>query len=186
MRRIRDITPRMRRITLSGAELDAFESAAGSHPEFAAPGFDDHVKLIFASDGDIAGAVPRQLTHGIEWGPSETRLGRDYTPRRIERTDAGIELDLDFVLHGEGPAASWAGAAVPGDPLWFVGPKSSTVLPDGLDWVLLAGDETALPAIGRYLDERPSEAPVRVVVLVEDAAAKQQLALRAGDRVEWI
>ncbi|WP_435735956.1 siderophore-interacting protein [Cellulosimicrobium sp. PMB13] len=182
--RVVDVTPRMRRLTLVGPELGAFERDHLPMPAFAAPGFDDHVKLIFAADGDIEAALPVQRAHGIDWPPSSQRQGRDYTPRRVDPV-AG-ELDLDVVLHGDGPAAAWAAAAVPGSDVWFVGPKASTVWPDDVAWALLGGDETALPAIGRFLDERPVDVPVQVVVHVADEAARQDLALRAGDTVRWV
>ncbi|TFF16638.1 siderophore-interacting protein [Cellulosimicrobium funkei] len=182
--RVVDVTPRMRRVTLVGPELGAFERDGLPMPAFDAPGFDDHVKLVLASDGDVASALPVQRAHGIDWPPAPNRQGRDYTPRRWDPV-AG-ELDLDLVLHGDGPAAAWAGAARPGDALWFVGPKASTVWPDDVDWALLAGDETALPAIGRFLDERPVDVPVQVVVTVGDASAHQDLALRDGDTVRWV
>lgn len=182
MRALQDVTPRMRRVTLGGDRLGAIEVDGVQHPAFAAPGFDDHVKVIFASDGDVASALPVQLAHGIEWPASDTRLGRDYTPRRV----AADEFDLDFVLHGDGPAATWAMSAAVGDELWFVGPKSSTRLPDEVGQVLLAGDETALPAIGRYLDERPVDTPVVVIVTVSDPSARQELRLRPEDTIEWV
>ncbi|MFD5238195.1 siderophore-interacting protein [Streptomyces tendae] len=184
VRRVLDVTPRMRRVVLGGEQLGAFTRDGMDHPAFAAPGFDDHVKLILASDGDVRAALPAQLPHGIEWTPAENRLTRDYTPRRVD--PAAGEVDLDFVTHGDGPAAAWARAARVGDELWFVGPKSSLRLPERPDWILLAGDETALPAIGRFLDERPVDAPAHVLVTVADDAARQKLALREGDTVRWV
>ncbi|MFI8486442.1 siderophore-interacting protein [Streptomyces rubrogriseus] len=184
VRRVLDVTPRMRRVVLGGEQLGAFTRDGMDHPAFAAPGFDDHVKLILASDGDVRAALPAQLPHGIEWTPAENRLTRDYTPRRVD--PAAGEVDLDFVTHGDGPAAAWARAARVGDELWFVGPKSSLRLPERPDWILLAGDESALPAIGRFLDERPVDAPAHVLVTVADDAARQKLALREGDTVRWV
>ncbi|MDR5701686.1 siderophore-interacting protein [Agromyces aerolatus] len=184
VRRIHEVTPRMRRIVVGGDGLGSITRDGVTHPPFAAPGFDDHLKLIFAADGDVHAALPAQLPHGIEWGPSEHRQARDYTPRRFDPV-AG-ELDLDFVLHGDGPAAEWASRAGVGDELWFVGPKSSLKLPDELDWIVLIGDETALPAIGRYLDERPHDAPAHVLVTVSHDEARQELALRDGDTIAWV
>lgn len=184
VRRVYDVTPRMRRVTLAGDTLAAFSRDGLDLPAFATPAFDDHVKIILASDGDVSTAVPMQLENGIEWTPSDTRLARDYTPRRFDPVSG--ELDLDFVTHGHGPAATWARRARPGDTLWFVGPKSSTVVPEDVDWVLMAGDETALPAIGRFFEERPTDAPVRAVISIADPAARQELALRPTDQVEWI
>ncbi|MBM7819970.1 NADPH-dependent ferric siderophore reductase [Cellulosimicrobium cellulans] len=182
--RVVDVTPRMRRVTLVGPELGAFERDGLPMPAFDAPWFDDHVKIVLASDGDVASALPVQRAHGIDWPPAPNRQGRDYTPRRWDA--AAGELDLDLVLHGDGPAAAWARSARPGSELWFVGPKASTVWPDDVGWALLAGDETALPAIGRFLDERPVDVPVQVVVTIGAEEARQDLALRHGDTVRWV
>ncbi|WP_411097221.1 siderophore-interacting protein [Streptomyces sp. 020-2-3H-GM] len=184
VRRVHEVTPRMRRVVLGGADLAAFTRDGIDRPAFAAPGFDDHVKLILASDGDVRAALPAQLPHGIEWTPAEHRVTRDYTPRRVD-PDAG-ELHLDFVVHGDGPAETWSASAREGDELWFVGPKSSLRLPERLDWIHLVGDETALPAIGRFLDERPLDAPAHVLVTVPHDEARQELALRDGDTVTWV
>ncbi|MFI7291230.1 siderophore-interacting protein [Streptomyces anulatus] len=184
VRRVHEVTPRMRRVVLGGEDLAAFTRDGTDNPAFAAPGFDDHVKLILAADGDVRAALPAQLPHGIEWTPAEHRLTRDYTPRRVDHR-AG-ELHLDFVVHGEGPAEAWSASAREGDELWFVGPKSSLRLPERLDWILLIGDETALPAIGRFLDERALDTPAHVLVTVSDDSARQELALRDGDTITWV
>lgn len=182
--RTTDITPRMRRVTLGGSQLRPFRSGDLDLPGFISEAFDDHIKLIFSTTDQVQEALPVQRAHSIDWLPCEHRAGRDYTPRRWD-PETG-ELDLDFVLHGDGPAASWARAATPGSQLWFVGPKSSTVLPEGIDWFLLAGDETALPAIGRFLDERPHAAPARIVVQVADDSARQELALGPEVSLQWV
>jgi NADPH-dependent ferric siderophore reductase len=182
--RVVDLNPRTRLVTLTGEQLGPFERDGLSLPAFTTEAFDDHVKLVFAVDGDLGPVLPVQLEDGIDWPPSETRRARDYTPRRFDPAEG--ELDLEFVLHGDGPAAVWAANAKPGDDLWFAGPKSSTVIPEDADWVLLAGDETALPAIARYMDERPVDAPVRVVVAVPDESAHRDFPTLPGDRVEWI
>lgn len=184
VRRVHEVTPRMRRVVLGGEDLAAFTRDGTGHPAFAAPGFDDHIKLILAADGDIRAALPAQLPHGIEWTPAEHRLTRDYTPRRVDLREG--ELHLDFVVHGEGPAETWSASAREGDELWFVGPKSSLRLPERLDWIFLIGDETALPAIGRFLDERPLDATAHVLVTVSDDSARQELALRDGDTITWV
>ncbi|MFC0672585.1 siderophore-interacting protein [Brachybacterium hainanense] len=174
-----DVTPRMRRVRLTGAELSGFRRDGLDLSPFAAPGFDDHVKLIFAPDGDLDAVVPRQLADGIEWTDAPQRQCRDYTPRAMD-LDAGW-IELDFVLHGDGPAAGWARSARTGDRLAMVGPKSSMLLPEETTGILLIGDETALPAIGRFLDERPLPVPAHALVVLEDPAGRQELALGAAD-----
>ncbi|MEU6855691.1 siderophore-interacting protein, partial [Rothia kristinae] len=183
---VQEVTPRMRRIRLGGEQLGSFVPAGleTTAPAFRAPSFDDHVKLIFAENGPVQAVLPRQLSEGIEWTPASARITRDYTPRAVD-ADAG-ELTLDFVLHGHGPAAAWARAARPGDELSFVGPKSSMHLPAEISAMLLVGDETALPAIGRFFDERPVQAPAHAVITVAEDTARQELALREGDSVTWV
>ncbi|UED86757.1 siderophore-interacting protein [Streptomyces profundus] len=178
------VNARTVRVTLTGEQLDGFRAAGRAQPAFASPAFDDHVKIIFADGGRIEDALPVQLPHGIEWPRAENRLTRDYTPRAV-RAEAR-ELDLDFVLGHQGPAAGWARRARPGDAVWIVGPKSSTVLPAGLDWIVLLGDETALPAVARFLEERPTTAPADVYLTIGDPAARVDLPTRPGDRVHWI
>lgn len=182
--RVVDVTPRMRRVTLTGPQLREFTNAGFDLPAFVSRGFDDHVKLVFAEGGDLAEALPIQRAHSIDWPETGFTATRDYTPRRFD-AERG-ELDLDFVRHGDGPAAGWAEQAKAGDALHIVGPKSSLVLPPDVEWMLLAGDETALPAIGRYLDERPDTFPVIVVVEIDDERAMQDFRLRDGDELHWI
>ena len=106
-----DLTPRMRRITLGGAQLQGFISL----------GSDDHVKLLFANNPAEQAAMdaldlPKE-------GVKPTM--REYTPRRIDLVNN--ELDLDFVLHGDGPASTWAAQAKPGHTLNIAGPRGSLV-----------------------------------------------------------
>ena len=116
----------------------------------AAP--DDHVKLFFLPDGEKKPTLPSMGSRGLEFPDGLPRPAhRDYTPRRYE--GAAGELDIDLVVHGDGPASTWASRAAPGAYIGVAGPRGSFVVPDTFDWYLLAGDETALPAIGRRLRE---------------------------------
>lgn len=182
--RVTDVTPRMRRVTLTGEQLADFTVDGMPMAPFVSTGFDDHVKIVLASAGPVESVLPQQLPHAVEWHPCEQRIMRDYTPRRFDA--AAGELDLDFVRHGDGPAATWAEQVSAGDTLHIVGPKSSLLLPTEVDRVVLVGDETALPAIGRYLDERPLPVPVDVVVQIGHLDARQELALTDRDTVSWL
>ena len=150
------LSPRMRRIVLGGPELDGFVSL----------GPDDHVKLFFPADGD------------------GDPVARDYTPRRH---DAGAgELSIDFVLHGDGPATAWAAAATAGQTLVVGGPRSSLLPPDDGWFTLLVGDETALPAIGRRLEEMKAGTPALVLIEVADAAEERHLLTAAAASIRWL
>ena len=171
--RVVDLTPRMRRITVGGAQLAGFISL----------GSDDHVKLFFPQTAEeLATLENLELSAGMK---SKTMPPmRDYTPRRYDLET--LELDIDFVLHGDGPAATWAAQARPGQWLYIGGPRGSMVVPDMFDSYLLIGDETALPAIARRLEELPANRRALVVVEVENAAEEQTLNSAASVDVIWV
>jgi len=146
--RSENVAPRMQRITLGGADLEGFTSLA--------PG--DHVKVFFP-DPSVGEIVTPTFVNGrpqAPEGPGQV-IARDYTPFAY-RADGenGPELDLDFVLHADsshgGPAALWAAAAKPGDPLIVAGPRGSHVPPANVERAILIADESALPAVTRWLD----------------------------------
>ncbi|MEO8640539.1 siderophore-interacting protein [Pseudomonas sp.] len=171
--RVIDLTPRMRRITLGGPELAGFVSL----------GTDDHVKLLFPqSAAEQAALETLVLGAGKDNGPMPAM--RDYTPRRYDLNT--LELDIDFVLHGDGPASTWAEQAKPGQFLHIGGPRGSMVVPDIFDSYLLIGDETALPAIARRLEGLAANRRALVIVEVENGAEQQRLESAAQVNVIWV
>jgi NADPH-dependent ferric siderophore reductase len=132
--------------------------------DFTSLSFDDHVKFMF---NDASGEQVR----------------RDYTPRRVD-TDAR-EVDIEFALHGHGGAAEWARNATVGQRAIIGGPRGSMILPLAMDWHLLIGDDSALPAVTRRLEELPAGARV-VAVLLVDAADRRTLVTRADARIHWV
>ena len=111
-------------------------------------------------------------------------VSRDYTPRRydpVERT-----LVLDFVNHDGGPGAGWARAALPGDRLDIAGPRGSQIIAGPVDHWLLIGDETALPAIGRRVEELPEQAHVTTVATVPGAEDEQVFVTAAHHQAHWV
>lgn len=162
----------MRRVTLAGPALEGLtvEEPAAS------------VRLLLpADDGGLV--IPR-------WNGNEFLLPdgrrppiRTFTPRRSDPETR--ELDLHIVVHGRGAASQWADAVGPGDPAAVSGPgRGYTVAPDAPAF-LLAGDETAIPAISQLLEVLPAQTPVQV--LIEAAAPDARLGLpdHPGASVEW-
>ncbi|KAA0949760.1 siderophore-interacting protein [Pseudomonas sp. ANT_H14] len=170
--RVVDITPRMRRITLSGEQLAGFVSL----------GSDDHIKLLFPQTAAEYVAL-QSPTFSIK-GDGPQPAMRDYTPRRFDLAIG--ELDIDFVLHGDGPASTWAEQAAVGQHLYIGGPRGSMIVPDIFDSYLLIGDETALPAIARRLEELPAGREVLAVIEVANAAERQTLESAADVEVIWV
>lgn len=126
---------------------------------------DDHIKIFIPG---LDGALVR----------------RDYTPRRYD--PVARTLVLDFVNHDGGPGAGWARAALPGDTLDIGGPKGSQVIAGPVDHWLLIGDETALPAIGRRVEELPGQAHVTTVVTVPGAEDEQAFVTAARHQAHWV
>ena len=170
--RVVDITPRMRRVTLGGPELAGFVSL----------GSDDHIKLLFPQNAEEQAALESPSFSIKGDGPQPAM--RDYTPRRYDLSIG--ELDIDFVLHGDGPASTWAEQVQVGQHLYIGGPRGSMIVPDIFDSYLLIGDETALPAIGRRLEELPAGRKVLAVIEIADAAEQQVLGSAAELEVIWV
>ncbi|NMX68552.1 siderophore-interacting protein [Pseudomonas sp. WS 5111] len=170
--RVVDITPRMRRITLGGEQLAGFVSL----------GSDDHIKLLFPQNAAELAAL-QSPTFAIK-GEGPQPAMRDYTPRRFDLAIG--ELDIDFVLHGDGPASTWAEQAAVGQHLYIGGPRGSMIVPDIFDSYLLVGDETAIPAIARRLEELPAGRTVLAVIEIADEHEKQALGSAANVEVIWV
>jgi NADPH-dependent ferric siderophore reductase len=93
-------------------------------------------------------------------------------------------VEIDFVLHGDGPAATWAAAAGPGAVLGVAGAASLAERP--ARWLLLAGDETALPAISRLLAAAAPETTGVAFLEVAGPEEEQPLAAPDGIVVHWL
>jgi NADPH-dependent ferric siderophore reductase len=163
VRRSTRVTPRMVRVTLAGDELAGFP---GDGP-------DRRIKMFFPVDGQERPAVPRASTAGPVWPAGQARPAiRTYTVRRFD-ADAG-ELDVDFVLHGAGPATEWARDAGPGAWVGVSEPGGRWEPDPAADVQIVIGDETALPAVATVLDAI-GDVPALVFVEVPDAAEEQEL-----------
>ncbi|MGH6638220.1 MAG: siderophore-interacting protein [Polaromonas sp.] len=173
--RVQRVSTLMARITLTGEDLRGFVSAS----------FDDHVKVYFPTDGASVPSLPSVGPDGISFAEGAPRpAARDYTPRRYD--PQALELDIDFVLHGDGPAATWAAQAQAGQMLGVGGPRGSFVVPTAFDWHLLIGDETALPAIARRLEELPAGSRAMALIEVPDATAETALPGSAHASLRWL
>ncbi len=172
--RTETLGPHLRRIVVGGDALQGFES----------PSPDDHVKLFFPN-ADGAFVVPTLGPEGMKFPEGHTPWpARDYTPRAWD-LEAG-ELVLDFVLHGQGVAADWARHAQPGDVLVVGGPRGSHPVADDYDCYVLIGDETALPAIGRWLENLPGGARAEVFIEIPEQGDRQPLPEDERIRVSWL
>ncbi|MFY1692806.1 SIP domain-containing protein [Plantactinospora sp. WMMB782] len=183
--RVQDVTPAMRRITLAGVQLGEFTSANGlPQAAFDSTGFDDDIRLVFCYPGQAEPVLPVQKEKGLDLPRDPRPLSRIYTVRRWNPENG--ELDVDFVKHGIGVGTTWAYRAQVGDRIHFFGPSASRSLPHDADWLLVAGDDTTIPAIARLLEELPEATRARVFIEIADNEHRQELRELPGVEVTWL
>ncbi len=169
------LTPHMIRVVLGG-ELPGFTAGECT---------DHYIKLLFPLDG-VAYPEPFDIGRIREEFPRELwpRV-RTYTVRRWD-PDAR-ELTVDFVHHGDqGLAGPWAAAARPGTEVLFLGPGGGYAPDPAADWHLLAGDESALPAISAALERIGPGARAEAFIEVAGPEEEQKLDAPAGAAVHWL
>ncbi|MDN6438199.1 MAG: SIP domain-containing protein [Corynebacterium nuruki] len=184
VKKVADVTPGMRRITLTGDQLAGYTVDGTDYPAFRSEGFDDPFKMFFPYPGETEPVLPIFEDGTVRFPKDPKPLARTYTVRRYDPETR--ELDVDFVKHGVGVACTWAYRAQPGDTAHIAGPPSTKPVPEGVDWFLVAGDETALPAIARLLDELPETAVGQVFIEVAEDEHRMELRQIPGITVTWL
>jgi len=165
--RVQVLSPAMRRITLTGPELEGFAPAGPA----------SYIKLIFPEPGQSEPVRP------LPDGPRAVSM-RTYTPLAV-RPEA-LEVDVDFVLHGEGPASSWAAQASVGQVLFLMGPGPGYAVEEGATQHVLIADDSALPAVETILAALPASARAQVLLEVISDAEQRPLHSAAPLEVVWL
>ena len=176
--RTAQLTPHMVRVVLGGSGFDTFKPG-----EFT----DSYVKVVFVpTDVDVS-TLPQPLTLDSfdALPPGKRPVIRTLTVRRADPVVG--ELFLDVVTHGDhGAAGTWAATAEPGQPVHLMGPGGAYAPDPTADWHLLAGDESALPAISAALEALPADAVGNVFLEVADPDHAVELAAPKGMQLNWI
>ncbi|MBK5221338.1 MAG: siderophore-interacting protein [Acidimicrobiia bacterium] len=174
--RTEQLSPHMVRVVAGGAAFD----------DFTDNGLADHyVKLVIPRPGvdyptpftmeNVQASLPREQWPAI----------RTYTVRRYD--PGAREIWIDVVHHGdEGLAGPWAANAQPGDLMRLRGPGGAYTPLDQADWHLLAGDESALPAIASALEAMPHGTDVMALIEVAGPADELPLHSPANVDVRWL
>ncbi|GAB3508494.1 siderophore-interacting protein [Amycolatopsis cihanbeyliensis] len=183
---VRRLTPHMARISFTGCDQEGLSALPPAAP-------DQYVKVFFPLPHQERPQLPPPLVDdAMSWYrtylamPDEVRPPmRTYTIRA--HRPAAREIDIDFVLHADGgPAATWAASARPGDEVAVLGPHGLYSVPEGAEWQLLIGDESALPAIGAILEALPEGAHARAFVEVAGPEEEQELPSAGSSGITWI
>jgi len=181
----RRVTPGVVRVTLGGPDLADLPHAAP----------DGYLKLFFPltrgevpvlpevpADGDIG----RWYRSYLAMPDGERPPMRTYTLRRRRDHPGGVEIDVDLVLHGDGPGSSWARDAAAGDRVAFTGPYGLYAPRPEHDAVLLVGDETAVPAMGAIVESLPVGTRAEVVAAVSSGAEARSFTTAGEVGVSWV
>ena len=166
--------PRLVSVLVRGEDLGGFADAAPT----------SHLKVFLPAPGQDAPALPEFLPEG-EVLPEDTPrpVVRTYTPRRFDAATGTLEIQV--VLHGAGPASEWADRASAGDKLAVAGPGGRFVMDTEAERWWIAGDESAIPAVGTLLEALPPSAAAEVHIEVTDSDDRVELASQAKTEITW-
>ncbi|MBB4000293.1 NADPH-dependent ferric siderophore reductase [Aureimonas pseudogalii] len=172
---VRDVTPRMRRVSFTGEDLWRF-----------APLDQLHARLLFSPKDAGDPEWPRlDDDGGILWpGGRQTIGSRVYTIRTVDPVAGTMAIDFVLHPHGGGPGIEWVRSARVGDIVGILGPAAHGLRP--ASHYLLAGDETGLPGIARILEALPPHVGGVAMIEVEDAQEEQTLAAPGGVELRWL
>ncbi|UZX05011.1 siderophore-interacting protein [Arthrobacter sp. CDRTa11] len=202
---VQELSPNFRRVTFGGYSLRDF----GVHGDT----MDLRIKLMIPSLAEDGTQLPLPVFEMAESGwyrewlamdPAVRGSMRTYTVRQSRLDSVYPEIDVDFVMHFDdhghgGPAAHWALNAKPGDAITIIGPNNRAAhcvtaeIYSGIEWrpgmaqrVLLAGDETAIPAISAILENLPSYMSGHAFLEVPQAGDFLDLKTAADVQITWL
>jgi NADPH-dependent ferric siderophore reductase len=174
--RVERLTPHMVRVVVGGDGLARIEAGHCT---------DHYIKVLFPRPGV---AYPEPFDMGViretlpreDWPAVRTYTVRKWLPEIPE-------MWIDFVVHGDaGIAGPWAMRAQPGDVIRFMGPGGAYAPDPDAAWHLLAGDESALPAIAAALEGMPDGARVKAYIEVEGPDEEQKLTTAGDAEITWL
>jgi NADPH-dependent ferric siderophore reductase len=173
VRRVEHSSPRLVRVTLTGPELEGMtvEEPAAS------------VRLLLPASETEGLVMPRWNGNEFLLPDGRRPTIRTFTPRRLDRE--ALELDVEAVIHGDGVASKWAATVEPGGPAAISGPGRGYVIDRATPAFLLAGDETAIPAISQLLEVLPTETPIQVHIEVARPDARLALSGHPRATIDW-
>jgi NADPH-dependent ferric siderophore reductase len=111
-------------------------------------------------------------------------IRRRYTIRRFDQR--AQLLDLNMVVHTDGPGARWARQLKVGDSVEAIGPRGKITLVPSASWHLLIGDDVAVPCMAAMVEALPAGARAVVIAEVADAAEELPVSPPAGVELSWV
>ena len=168
------LAPRLVSVQVVGDALEGFRIEAPT----------SHIKVFLPAPGQSALVLPENTPDGQVWPDESVRpVVRTYTPRRFD--EASRTLEIQFVLHGVGPASEWAERVSVGDQLAVAGPGGRFTMDPTVEQWWIAGDESAIPAVGTLLEALPSSATAEVHLEVAGPDDEIEFSSPAKTAITW-
>lgn len=170
------LSPHLVRVVAGGEGFDDFQTNAAT---------DKYVKMFFAKPE--LGLIPPYDMDALResLAPEDWPVVRTYTVRWVD--EAARQLAIDFVVHGdEGIAGPWAASAAAGDQIVFAGPGGAYAPAPETEWHVLAGDESAIPAISAALEAMPADAKGVAYIEVGSPDDVMDLTAPADIAINWL
>jgi NADPH-dependent ferric siderophore reductase len=173
VREVERLSPWMMRVTLGGPDLEGF---AVDEPAAS-------VRLLLPT---APGAqVVRPVWNGNEFLLPDGRRPVIRTLTPLRNNPGARTFDVEIVVHDAGRASDWATSAEAGTVAAVSGPGRGYTVDASADAFLIAGDETALPAIGELLALLPTAASVDVHVEIVHPDARLALPDHPRATITW-
>lgn len=167
------VTPRLTRVTFAGDELEGLEV---NEPAAS-------VRLLVPHQGEEL-TLPTWNGNEFLRADGSRPFIRTFTPRRFDPDVP--KLDLEIVVHDEGAVSDWVRSARPGDRAAVSGTGRGYRIEPEVESYLLAGDESAIPAICQIVESLDPKVGVSVIIEVADRVAQLDLPPHPGTRAEWV
>ncbi|MEV0390221.1 siderophore-interacting protein [Nonomuraea sp. NPDC050643] len=179
------LSPHFARVTLGGGDIE----------RFVPMGYDQWFRLFLPVSADSLSRLPPRLTtlsyaKYLTISKTSRPVLRNYSVRAYRAE--GPEIDVDFVLHGSaadgtaGPAATWAETCEPGDSVAIIDEGIGFNPPPGTRRVVLAADESGLPALSGILSCLPPDAEGHALIEIPSPEDRLPLDAPEGMEVTWL
>lgn len=141
----------------------------------------EYIRLVTGKQGEAL-PEPDQAKNKVRW--NQPTKSTKYTVRSYKEETGALEINI--VLHEAGAGTTWAQEAAVGDLIHLLGPKSGYEISDDYDFYLLAGDETGLPGMARWIESMPYDARGVAFIQVAGPDSHQQIDAPENFEVVWV
>ena len=175
--RVVDIARRTPRLTMVVSEGDGLGSMVPADPAAS-------IRLLLPR-GHAADELELPTHDGnvFRYADGELSTARTLTPLSAGHPDRML---LGVHDHGSGRLSKWLGELELGNQVGIAGPGQAYEIDQAARRFVVAGDESALPAIGQLLEAFPDSVAVEVAIEIGSSEARTEMPEHPGCRLSWL